>query len=180
MRSISIRYFQYERTGLSLRLCCAGGKMAAYAAIAFFWSCCFVDVVQASSQSRRVVVHPVSGIALSGHDPVAYFTEQKALIGKRENEFVWKGVSWLFVSKANRAVFEQNPEIYAPQYGGHGALAMARGFVASSDPKIWALYKDRLYLFFSYTRRAAWVEGIDQHITRGDVNWSKIEPTLAR
>ncbi len=134
----------------------------------------------ASGQSRRVVVDTNSGYALFGYDPVAYFTRHVAVPGLRENEFVWQGVSWIFASKANRAVFMDDPEIYAPQYGGHGALAMARGYPADCNPNVWAIYGDRLFLFYSYTARAAWAEAVDLHVERADKYWVEVEGTLSR
>lgn len=134
----------------------------------------------ASGQSRRVVTDSNSGYALFGYDPVAYFTEHAAIRGVRENEYVWQGVSWIFTSKANRAVFEADPEVYAPQFGGHGALAVARGYAADCNPNVWAIYGGRLFLFYSYTARAAWAEAVDLHVERADGKWAEIKGTLSR
>ncbi|WP_096172732.1 YHS domain-containing (seleno)protein [Cohaesibacter sp. ES.047] len=142
--------------------------------------CLFERPAHASLQSRRVVVDGNTGNALYGYDPVAYFTDHAAIRGKRSLGYTWKGVTWLFSSQANRAVFQADPEVYAPQYGGHGALAMARGYVSNSNPLVWAIYRGRLFLFYSFTARAAWVEAIDLHIKRSDINWTELEGTLAR
>lgn len=136
--------------------------------------------IAASPMSRRVLTDSTSGLALFGYDPVAYFTDGEAIRGQHQYEWVWQGVSWTFASQANREVFRQDPEIYAPQFGGHGALAMARGYVSGANPRIWAIYRDKLYLFYSYTSRVAWVEELDKHVERGDAAWIDIEPTLAR
>ena len=156
-------------------------RLLVFAAAVFCLSVQFdVRQADASAQSRRVVTDQNSGLALYGYDPVAYFTEHMALRGKREYEYVWSGVSWTFVSAANRAVFIADPEVYAPQYGGHGALAMARGFAAVSNPNVWAIYSNRLYLFYSYTARAAWAEAVDLHVKRADQYWLDVENTLTR
>ena len=139
-----------------------------------------VPAISASPMSRRVLTDSASGLALYGYDPVAYFTDGKAVKGRHQYEVVWKGVSWVFESRANREVFKQDPEVYAPQYGGHGALAMARGYVSGANPRIWAIYKDKLFFFYSYTSRTAWAESLDIHLQRGEQSWIKIEPTLAR
>lgn len=140
---------------------------------------CLMDV-DASPMSRRVLTDSTSGLALFGYDPVAYFTDGQAIRGQHQYEWVWKGVSWTFASRANREVFRQDPEIYAPQFGGHGALAMARGYVSAANPRIWAIYRDKLYLFYSYPSRVAWAEELDKHVERGDAAWIEIEPTLSR
>lgn len=138
------------------------------------------STAEASAQSRRIVTDARSGYAIYGYDPVAYFTDHSAIPGRRENEYVWNGVSWIFSSRANKAVFMQNPDVYAPQYGGHGALAMARGYASDSNPNVWAIYRNRLFLFYSYTARAAWAEAVDLHVKRADGEWPRIKGTLSR
>nr|WP_321455983.1 YHS domain-containing (seleno)protein [uncultured Cohaesibacter sp.] len=135
---------------------------------------------QASAQSRRIVTDANSGYAIYGYDPVAYYTDHAAIRGDREHELVWNGVSWLFASRANKEVFAHSPEVYAPQYGGHGALAMARGYASDSNPNVWAIYRNRLFLFYSYTARAAWAEAVDLHVERADGQWPNIKSTLSR
>ncbi len=58
------------------------------------------------------------GVAIKGYDPVAYFTEGRAVKGKKEFKFKWQDAKWHFSSAANRDKFTANPEAYAPQYGG--------------------------------------------------------------
>nr|WP_321974591.1 YHS domain-containing (seleno)protein [uncultured Cohaesibacter sp.] len=140
----------------------------------------FASPVQATAQSRRIVVDSNSGFALYGYDPVAYFTDHAAIRGEREYEHVWQGVSWLFSSRANREVFVANPEVYAPMFGGHGALAMARGYISDSNPNVWAIYRSRLFLFYSYTARAAWAEAVDLHVERAIKNWKTLEANQPR
>ena len=41
-------------------------------------------------------------IPLRGHDPVAYFTEDKPVKGSDELAFEYKGATWLFVSTAKK------------------------------------------------------------------------------
>ncbi len=134
----------------------------------------------ATAQSRRVVTDANTGFAIYGYDPVAYFTEHAAVRGSRDHEYVWNGVSWLFSSRANKAVFMQNPDVYAPQFGGHGALAVARGYASDGNPNVWAIYRNRLFLFYSYTARAAWTEAVDLHVERADQQWPSIESSLSR
>jgi hypothetical protein len=57
---------------------------------------------------------------------------------------------------------------------------MARGYVSGSNPQVWALYKDKLYLFYSFPARAAWAQALEQHIQRGTSNWQQLESTLTR
>jgi hypothetical protein len=58
------------------------------------------------------------GVAIKGYDAVAYFTEGRAVKGKKQFEFKWQDARWRFASTANRDLFAADPEAYAPQYGG--------------------------------------------------------------
>ena len=59
------------------------------------------------------------GIAIKGYDPVAYFTEGKAVEGMKKYQHEWQDAKWRFASQAHLDLFRANPEKYAPQYGGY-------------------------------------------------------------
>ena len=59
------------------------------------------------------------GLAIKGYDPVAYFTEGKALKGTEKFTYQWMGAEWRFASAEHLDLFKSNPEKYAPQYGGY-------------------------------------------------------------
>ena len=59
------------------------------------------------------------GIAIKGYDTVAYHTEGRAVKGNSEFLYTWNDAKWYFISNANRELFVEDPERYAPQYGGH-------------------------------------------------------------
>lgn len=60
-----------------------------------------------------------NGVALKGYDPVAYFTEGKPVKGSEEYSYRWKDAEWRFSSAGHLALFREDPEKYAPQYGGY-------------------------------------------------------------
>jgi YHS domain-containing protein len=60
-----------------------------------------------------------SGVAIKGYDTVAYYSENRAVIGKREFSFNWNGAEWYFSTAENRDLFAADPDRYAPQYGGY-------------------------------------------------------------
>ena len=140
---------------------------------------CVVTSVNAQSIIEWVETDPLTGLAIGGMDPVSYFTEPAPLMGKPEYEFIWQGAPWLFATAANRDVFAKHPEIYAPQYGGHGAMSMARGFVSDADPKIHVVYKQRLYLFYSAANREAFLLAPDAAALQGQEHWQVLSKTLS-
>lgn len=136
--------------------------------------------VAAQSSVSYIMADPLTGIAIGGMDPVSYFTESAPLPGRAELELEWMGAPWLFASDANREVFRRNPEIYAPQYGGHGAMSMSRGFVSEADPAIYTIFKQRLFLFYSASNREAFLLAPDAAALRGAEHWQVLSKSLSR
>lgn len=134
--------------------------------------------VQAQSTVGYILTDPLTGVAIGGMDPVSYFTEPSPLPGKPDFEYEWKGVPWYFANAANREVFMRDPELYAPQYGGHGAMSMARGFVSDADPMFYTVFKQRLFFFYSAANREAFLLAPDAAAQRGAANWEELSKTL--
>ena len=86
---------------------------------------------------------------------------------------------WHFASAANRDIFKGSPEIYAPQFGGHGAMGIARGYVSDSNPAIYTVFKQRLYLFYSAANREAFLLAPDAAAIAAEANWVELSKDLS-
>jgi len=139
----------------------------------------FPGVVQAQSLVTAIMTNPLTGLAIDGLDPVSYFTEPAPVPGLEEFEYEWSGVPWQFASAANLEVFRRAPEIYAPQYGGHGAMSMARGFLSDGDPRLYTVFKQRLYFFYSAGNREAFLLAPEQAARKGEEQWQTLSKTLS-
>lgn len=73
--------------------------------------------VSAESAKQKINTNSF-GVAIKGYDTVAYFTMGRAVKGKKEFEFKWQDAEWRFANAVNRDKFAENPETYAPKYGG--------------------------------------------------------------
>jgi hypothetical protein len=104
--------------------------------------------------TQRVLADQMSGIALYGYDPVAYFVDRAARPGVQAFELDWGGATWRFATQANREEFRRSPEVFAPAYGGYDADSVVRGFAVASDPTVYSVEGDRLFLFRSEEARA--------------------------
>jgi len=135
--------------------------------------------VRAQSVVTLVVTDPLTGIGIYGMDPVSYFTEPAPLQGRGDFEFIWQNVPWHFATAANRDIFKTAPEIYAPQFGGHGAMGMARGYVSDSDPAMYFVFKQRLYLFYSAANREAFMLSPDAAAIDAEANWATLSKELS-
>ena len=71
------------------------------------------------------------GVAIRGHDPIAYFAEMKPVKGLPEFQAEYQGSIFYFSSAASRDTFAANPDKFAPQYGGYCAFGMVKGYKAS-------------------------------------------------
>ncbi len=119
-------------------------------------------------------VYATDGVAINGYDPVAYFTESKAVKGSPDHTSEWEGATLQFTSAANKAMFDSNPEKFAPKYGGYCAYAVSKGYIATTDPDAWSIHEDRLYLNFSKSVRALWAARRRHHIRNADANWPSV------
>ena len=114
------------------------------------------------------------GVAISGYDPVAYFTEGRPVKGDAAHALMWHGATWYFVNAATMEAFEMNPLAYAPQYGGYCAYAMTKGAIAPTVPEAFSVVGGRLYLNYSTEVRTIWARDIPDNIALADAHWAGV------
>jgi len=114
------------------------------------------------------------GLAIRGYDPVAYFTQNKPVKGSQEHSLDWNGSTWRFSSAEHKALFENDPEKYAPQFGGYCSYAVSEGYTASTVPEAWDIVDGKLYLNYSLSVRNRWLQNRDVRITNGHNNWPDV------
>lgn len=117
-------------------------------------------------------------VAIQGYDPVAYFTQKKAVKGKKEIASTFEGVTYYFSSQANKEAFAKNPSGYEPQYGGWCAFAMGDyGEKVEVNPETFKILDGKLYLFYNaYFNNTlkSWNKDEVNLKKKADVNWKKI------
>lgn len=110
-------------------------------------------------------------LMLTGNDPVAYFTEHRPIKGDPSIRAEHEGNRYRFVSEANRKRFVSDPARYVPQYGGFCAAGAPYALKANIGATVYAIHKDRLYLFGSERSKANWLMDADQNVVLGDRYW---------
>lgn len=116
-------------------------------------------------------------VALTGYDPVGYFTVGKALKGRSELNAQHQGVTYWFASEENKKLFVASPAKYLPTYGGWCATAMAKGQKVEIDPTNFKVTNGRLFLFFKAFYANAikdWNKDEPGQMAKADANWKKI------
>ena len=137
--------------------------------------CAGANPCAAAAESAPIVyIESSSGLAIRGTDPVAYFTEGEAVEGSSDYETEWNDAVWRFSSQENQELFEEDPEAYAPQYGGYCAKALSEGNVVSTDPEAWKIVDDKLYLNYSPAVQQQWVQDIEGNIEKADELWPDV------
>lgn len=134
--------------------------------------------VQGSGAEEPVNTGYFGDVAIKGYDPVAYFTQNKAVEGSAEYSHRWLGANWHFTSAENRDLFAKEPAKYAPQYGGYCADGVSFGTVTTNvDPKAWRIIEGKLYI--SYDPGAAdGFEKIPTKLADSKKHWSEVENML--
>ena len=128
--------------------------------------------------TEQIVVDWHTGLAISGYDPVAFFTDGKATAGSAEFELRYGGTIWRFSNIGNRDAFAARPDVYMPQYGGYDPLGVAGGVAVAGNPNLWTISGERLFLFYDDARRAKFVADADRVAGSADRKWPDVLRTL--
>lgn len=128
-----------------------------------------------AARAEKPVNATLFGVAIKGYDPVAYFTDGKAVKGDSDFAFEWHGATWHFASAAHRDTFKATPEKYAPQFGGYCAWAVSQGYTASTDPeRAWKVVNGKLYLNYNRDVQAKWETDVPGNIAKAEANWPAV------
>ncbi len=131
-----------------------------------------------AQQATRVAQFNIEkSIAIQGYDPVAYFTLNKAVKGKKELAVRAEGVTYYFSTAENKELFRKDFKKYEPQYGGWCAYAMgATGEKVEIDPETFKIIGGKLFLFYnSWTNNTLkkWNKDENNFKAKADVSWTK-------
>jgi len=133
---------------------------------------------QDESLLRKKQFNLEEDVAISGYDPVAYFTPGKAIKGSKDISLVHQGVTYYFSSTANKETFKKNPAAYEPAYGGWCAYAMgAKAEKVTIDPKTFKVLNGKLYLFYNKffnNTLTEWNKDETNLKKKADASWTKI------
>ncbi len=120
------------------------------------------DLVNTSGKSK---------VAVDGYDPVAFFTMNKPTHGNFQISSQHRGATYFFVNKEHKAMFDGNPEKYAPQYGGFCAFGASVGALFPVDISTWQVRNEKLNLNLNPQILEMFNKDIDAHIAKANTNW---------
>jgi YHS domain-containing protein len=105
-------------------------------------------------------------VGIGGYDPVSYFQADKPQKGMKLNEASYDGVSYYFVSAANRKTFTKDPQKYIPQFGGWCSMTLAMGRATQPTFDNFLIDSGRLYLFertLSVNGKELWLKDVKKN-----------------
>lgn len=112
--------------------------------------------------------------AVGGYDTVSYFSESGPVKGKKAFRTQYKGAEWRFANQENLDAFKENPEKYAPAYGGYCAYAVSFGDTVKGDPRQWTIHDDKLYLNYNAEINDQWRADKENFIELADEKWPAV------
>ncbi len=128
----------------------------------------------AAGERQPLVVNAHTGPALSGFDPVAYFTDSKPEFGWPDLKLRREGAVWRFRNEGTARPSPIIRKVYTPGFGGYDPVAVARGSLVPGHPLFWAVSGERLYLFHSAEARAQFLADRGGIIARATHKWPDV------
>ncbi len=116
----------------------------------------------------------LSNTGAGGYDTVSYFKTGEPTKGSTKYTTEYMGATWRFSTAENLALFEEDPERFAPAYGGYCAWAVSQGYLAKGDPQHWAIRDRRLFLNYDESVQNRWLKDTEAFIRQADGNWPEV------
>lgn len=126
-------------------------------------------------EGRTLINIDANGVALQGgHDPVAFFTEGKPVMGDSRYRSAYKGAVYHFKSTENKATFEKNPAMYEPQFGGFCGYAASINKVSPISVEFFEIIDGRLVLQHNQKAWDLWHKDVSGNLKKAEGNWPGI------
>lgn len=116
----------------------------------------------------------IDGLALKGYDPVSYFTDMKPEMGVYKYKYDWAGATWQFKNEKHLKMFKQDPEKYAPQFGGYCGYGAGKGKLIHGDPNIWTIENGKVYLNVNKDVQKLFRKDLKKNIGKAEKKWPEL------
>jgi len=127
------------------------------------------------AQEKKLLNVDKDGAAVHGFDPVAYFSEGKAIKGDLRFHSNYEGATYYFQSSAAKEAFDKDPGKYAPQYGGYCAMAMTMGELEDVDPNYFLVHHGKLLLQRNEKAHMMFAKNPVANHQKADESWERMQ-----
>jgi nicotinamidase-related amidase/YHS domain-containing protein len=125
----------------------------------------------AGARGELVNVSGASRIALSGFDPVSFFTGDEPANGSPFITAEHRGATYFFATEASRTRFLSAPDAFAPQFGGFCAYGVSTNKLLPVDITTAQVRNGKLYLNLNPDIRVKFDEDFQGNVGRAEQNW---------
>ena len=122
---------------------------------------------------NAVADDPEARLLLKGADVTAYFTQGAYVQGSPQFRSSFEGVDFRFASAQAKALFDQAPTQYLPQYGGYGANGLVYGIPWGGDANTFKLINGKLYIFGGQMSKDAFELDEKTNLALADTYWNE-------
>jgi YHS domain-containing protein len=120
---------------------------------------------------KSLVLKTKDGLAIQGYDPVAYFTDHKAVKGVAKFSSEYDGAKYLFASPEHKELFERDPAKYAPAYGGYCGYAASINRLSPVSPEWFQIEDGKLILQHNKKAFDLFNKELKENVVKADANW---------
>jgi YHS domain-containing protein len=134
----------------------------------------FALLASSALAGELVNVSGASKIAVSGYDPVAFFTEAKAANGSPFISADYQGATYFFATEEHKKLFAENPATYAPQFGGYCAYGVSLGKLFPVDINTWQVRDGKLYLNLNSDVLKKFNADLSGNVVKAEEHWPEL------
>jgi YHS domain-containing protein len=115
-----------------------------------------------------------NGVILDGYDPVAFFTDNKPMLGSDAFQSTYGGAVYHFASADHKAMFDKEPAKYEPQFGAFCAYAVSVGRTAAIDVSTFSIVNGRLVVQHNARAVGLWNKDPQANLKLADKYWPAV------
>ncbi len=110
-------------------------------------------------------------LALSGFDPVSYFTPGHPEPGSSQFPAAYDETSYQFVSDKHRKMFAANPRRYAPLFRDYCTTGVFKGVKVEGDHDQWTIWNGKLLVFGNAAAKGQFEANPVEVFNGANANW---------
>ena len=128
-------------------------------------------LLSTAALAKNLVNVDKNGLAIKGYDPVAYFTDNKPVMGSQQFQSSYNGATYYFASAEHKRLFDAEPQKYAPQFGGYCAYGASKNKTVPIKPSAFEVLNGRLLLQYDEDVRDTFNKDQAGNLNKADSNW---------
>jgi YHS domain-containing protein len=114
------------------------------------------------------------GVAIQGYDPVAFFTQNKPVMGSAQFQSSYKGATYYFASAEDKSAFDAAPAKFEPQFGGYCAYGVSQGHLAPVKIEAFQIVNGKLLMQYDLDVKGTFNKDQAGNLQKADQNWPSL------